>query len=482
MRLVEREFGQAYQVEMAALLARRFRVLCIVWGGLIGALFLLDWPMAWGRWGALAADQSVRLLQIVVIALFWMRARSAAAAPTNLLRHSQWLVVINAAIASALLPLAPGASNDLARIGFGFMLACLILPWTPLQAIQPGIMAWLVWALAQLLYPGDQSSSGNMLASGFSPLWFAPGLLWCWLRTTWLGKRIESSALRQHYVDFHRELFDAKKIHEALFPKERTTGFIRFTYRDQPRLGIGGDLLAAHESPDGSLNLILLDVAGDGIAAALTVHRLHGEIERLFAEDPDRRPREMIVALDRYARLTLAPHGVYATGFALRFDRLGSVGGCGAGHTPVFIRRLDGSLERLESSTWPLGASEGVCGECEEQLALLGAGDVLIAFSDGACEWRDRQGRRLGFAGAEAIVRTTRVDDPLQWPAAFLRQLQRFRGVLAEPEEDVLVAAVCVGPEATAAPTTGWRTGRVFSATARATGRTERLTRTGATP
>jgi len=478
--LVEREFGQAYETEMAALLARRFRVLCIAWGAVLAGLLVVDWPLWWGDWRPFAGNLVAHLLQLVVIVFLWRRTQSAGARATDLLRFSQWLVVINAAIAATILHAAQEHSVGLLRIGIGYLFACVILPWTPKQAIQPGVSVWLVWVLTRLLLSGESLAPAALAGDALAALQLAPGVLICWLRTTRLGKRIESAALRQHYEEFHRELFDARRLHEALFPRERTTGFIRFTYRDQPRLGIGGDLLAAHESPDGSLTLILLDVAGDGIAAALTVHRLHGEIERLFAESPDRRPRDVIAALDRYAFLTLAPHGVYATGFAMRFDRLGSVCWCGAGHAPVFIRRIDGTLERLESTSWPFGADEEMCRECEEQVMLMGAGDVLIAFSDGACEWRDRQGRRLGYDGVEAILRTTRVDDPLQWPAAFMRQLNRFRGVMGESEEDVLVAAVCIGPEAAGAPTSGWRTGRVFSAAARATGRATRSAPTGA--
>lgn len=479
MKLVEPEFGQAFEAEMSALLARRFRVLCAAWGAALGVLLIADVLLWWGQWRLLTGNAAAHGLQLTVLGVVWMKARSAGPRAEGLLRLSHWLVVINAAIGATILHAAHAQPAGLLRVGYGYLFACVILPWTPRQALHSGLVVWLACVLSRLLLEGREWRLGLLAGDALAALQLAPGLVVCWLRTTRLGRRVESAGLRRHYEEFHRDLFDARRIHEALFPRERTTGFIRFTYRDQPRLGIGGDLLAAHESPDGSLSLILLDVAGDGIAAALTVHRLHGEIERLFAEDPNRRPREMIAALDRYSRLTLAPHGVYATGFAMRFDRLGSVCWCGAGHAPVFIRRLDGTLERLESSTWPFGASEGVCGGCEEQLALLGAGDVLIAFSDGACEWRDRQGRRLGYDGAEAIVRTTRVDDPLQWPAAFLRQLSRFRGVLAEPEEDVLVAAVCVGPEASAAAATGWRTGRFLSATARVAGRTAKATRTG---
>lgn len=464
MTLVETEFGEAYQAEMAALLARRFRVLCLAWSALLALLILLDGPVRWGDWPRLIGHFAAHLLQLIVILLVWRRTRRARLVPRDLLRLSFWLVVINAVIAATILHAVQDRGVGLLRVGLGFLFACILLPWTPRQALQTAAAVWLAWVLAQLLLSSERLGLALVAADAVAAVELLPGVIICWLRTTGLGRRIESAALRQHYEQFHRELFDARRLHEALFPPPRLTGPIRFAYHDAPRLGIGGDLLAAHEAPDGSLSLVLLDVAGDGIAAALTVHRLHGEIERLFAEDPGRRPRDVIAALDRYAHLMLAPHGVYATAFALRFDHLGSVSACGAGHAPVFIRRQDGSLNRLESTTWPLGASDSLCAECEERHALIGAGEVLIAHSDGAFEWRDRHGRRLGPDGAIDIIRTTRVDDPLQWPAAFMRQLHRFRGVFGEPQHDVLVTAVCMGVEAPRR--SRFRTGRTATATA----------------
>lgn len=462
MALIEQEFGQAYQAELATLMRRRFRLLCAVWSGILIILLIADLADWWGQWWRFGAQIGAHGLQLVVIGAMWRRHEAPAVRRDELLRLSFWMVVLNAAIASVVFHLAVGEGGvGLLRVGVGYLLACLILPWTPRQALLPGAAVWLVWVLAQLGLARVEFGIGLLAMDVLAGALVVPaGLLECWIRTRAIGRRVESNSLRQHYEEFHRELFDARKMHEAIFPKPRTSGPIRFAFRDAPRLGIGGDLLAAHESPDGSLNLILLDVAGDGIAAALTVHRLHGEIERLFAESAYLRPREVIAALDRYAHLTLAPHGVFATGFAMRFEASGAVRWCGAGHAPAFIRRGDGSVTRLISTTWPLGASDCLCEECEERIEAMERDDALIAHSDGACDWRNRKGQWLGYGGVEAIVRTTRVDDALQWPEAFLRQLNTFRGWHGEPDEDVLIVAVSVGPAA--ASRTSLRTSRFF--------------------
>ncbi len=462
MAVVEREFGEAYQTELAALLRRRFRLLCAVWAGILIIMLIADLADWWGDWWRFGAYIAAHGLQLVVIGAMWRRQEGKAIKSDELLRLSFWMVVLNAAIASVVFHAVRGESGAaFLQIGLGYLLACFVLPWTPTQALQPGVAIWIVWVFAQLVFARVEIGWGLAVKDVLAGLGLVPaGLLGCWIRTQRIGKRVESTSLRQHYEEFHRELFDARKIHEAIFPRPKTTGAIRFAFRDAPRLGIGGDLLAAHESPDGSLHLIMLDVAGDGIAAALTVHRLHGEIERLFAESAHLRPRDVIAALDRYAHLTLAPHGVFATGFAMRFEESGAARWCGAGHAPAFIRHGDGSLTRLISTTWPLGASDRLCDECEERIEAMQPDDVLIAHSDGACDWRNRKGQWLGYSGAEAIVRTTGVDDPLKWPDAFLRQLNTFRGWQGEPDEDVLILAVNIG--APVISRTGLRTSRFF--------------------
>src|SRR5690606_28540475 len=97
-------------------------------------------------------------------------------------------------------------------------------------------------------------------------------------------------ALATRYGEFRRELTDARRIHESLFPKPKCEGDVHFLYLYEPMRQIGGDYLFVSCAPtdDGRremLSFVVIDVTGHGIPAALTVNRLHGELSRLFAED-----------------------------------------------------------------------------------------------------------------------------------------------------------------------------------------------------
>ena len=91
----------------------------------------------------------------------------------------------------------------------------------------------------------------------------------------------------------------------------RDDGPVRLNYVYEPMRQIGGDLLFVHPPPDamrdgsGTFSAVILDVTGHGIAAALTVNRLVGELERLFSENAAASPGDVLRGLNRYVTVTL---------------------------------------------------------------------------------------------------------------------------------------------------------------------------------
>lgn len=75
--------------------------------------------------------------------------------------------------------------------------------------------------------------------------------------------------MRGRYVEMHRELVDARRIHESLFPAPTCEGNISVRYAYEPMRQIGGDYLFCKHTlaPAGNqrLNMVMLDVTGHGI-------------------------------------------------------------------------------------------------------------------------------------------------------------------------------------------------------------------------
>lgn len=294
-------------------------------------------------------------------------------------------------------------------IGLYHLFACVCFPWTPQQAIRPIGPLLLLNAMAVLIF-GDFAPGMTAAILILSLFVAAPGIMTAWFKHSRRMDRFRIRALQTRYGQMRRELVDARRIHEALFPPPIQTGSLRFEYRYQPMLQIGGDYLYAKRcvrvgdrgevEPNAAFNVLVLDVTGHGIAAALTVNRLYGEVERLFAENPGAGPGEVLTALNRYVHLTLATHSVYVTALCVKIDEQnGKLEYASGGHPPAFLCTADGKIEQLDSTAIVLGA----CAACDfdpcVEARRFEVGDTLLAYTDGAIEARNDAGRMWGVQG-----------------------------------------------------------------------------------
>lgn len=325
------------------------------------------------------------------------------------------------------------------------LLASLFIPWTPREAVRPLIPLLALFAIITL-FLGEQSIVLRVVWVVASPLVGLPGILWCAWRASRFRDRFHSRVLRRSYREMKRELVDARRIHEDLFPAPITDGAVHFIYKYEPMRQIGGDFLYAHRFPgiDGPekepLSVVMIDVTGHGIPAALTVNRLYGELERLYAEEPDIRPGDVLAALNSYVHYTLATHSVYATALCIRVNPdLDVIEWASGGHPPAFLRSVDGRIDRLDSTAFVLGACHGNDFKDGQQSAPFKRGDTLIAYTDGAIEARDANGKMMGLEGFLRMVATIRPDagEENGWASAILRRVEQHR--FGPPADDTLI-------------------------------------------
>lgn len=311
-----------------------------------------------------------------------------------------------------------------ASIFIRHFIASLFLPWTWRESLRPVAVLYglffvlvVVYTVRAKLFPpesGDPSWLVYLIAGCsivFLPVMLLPGLGVCLWRSSRFRDRVHLGLLKGRYSEFKRELVDARRIHESLFPAPITSGAVHLRYRYEPMRQIGGDYLYARSvpSPDrtGShaLNVVLVDVTGHGITAALTVNRLHGEIDRQLGERPDATPGDLLEGLNNYLHHTLANHSVYATALCLRVvPHRNELMWASAGHPPAFLLTADGRLDRLDSTTLVLGACRGEDFPHNQQTMRFHPGDAVLAYTDGAIECRNAQGRMLGLAGIQAMI------------------------------------------------------------------------------
>ncbi|MFG0329106.1 MAG: PP2C family protein-serine/threonine phosphatase [Phycisphaerales bacterium] len=430
--LTTSDFRPEFESELDDLRRRRFVWWLTAWIGFWLLLFLAAEADGPSYVGALVAVFAWRLTKVE-----WFKRPEA---PLSLAFWSLAAVAIVVQVGGTLQIITFPSSSGLFITVFSFSVACLFIPWTPQQALRSALTLWIIWSAGVLLRRGMSAAVPTLFLLFGGACAFAPGVLYRVIALSRLGRRFEARVLDRFFESYQRELVDARQVHAAIFPEPRRDGPLRFNYRDNPRLGIGGDYLHASFDRNGALNLVLLDVAGDGIGAALTVNRLHGEIERVFAERAILRPDQIIDALDRYVRLTMSEYGQYAVAMAFRIRRNGQLEWSGAGHAPAYIRREDGSVERLISTTWTLGASDDRDSLQGVGKAALGPRDTLVAMTDGACERIGLDGDRLGFVGIERLLEELPGENSLDWPDEIIHRLE----VIAEEIDDECTEDVLV--------------------------------------
>jgi serine phosphatase RsbU (regulator of sigma subunit) len=213
---------------------------------------------------------------------------------------------------------------------------------------------------------------------------------------------------------------------------------VRFEYTYTPMRELGGDYVHFDISPDGVVHVTLLDVTGHGLPSALTVNRLYGELERIRAESPLADPGEVLSLLNRYVHLTMVKHNIFVTALCLTLDPYeGKLHWANAGHPPAFLRGANGAVTQLPATAVLLGALDSREFIADPKTMELSPGDVLVAYTDGTFEARDRNGESLGLDVLREIMSS---NPPRNWPQHIASAVARHSA--GRPEDDILIASL----------------------------------------
>lgn len=180
-----------------------------------------------------------------------------------------------------------------------------------------------------------------------------------------------------------QELDTARRIQVSLLPQRMPDipGF-EVVATSVPSRQVGGDYFDFVDLADGRLGVVVGDVSGKGIPAALLMANLQAALQGQVIH-----PGTVAQTMGRVNDLMVrsADTAMYATFFYGVLDRTtGEFTYSNAGHEPPILIRADGDLERLDVGGIPIGMLPG--GEWEEARVTIGPGDLMVLFSDGITE------------------------------------------------------------------------------------------------
>jgi sigma-B regulation protein RsbU (phosphoserine phosphatase) len=196
-----------------------------------------------------------------------------------------------------------------------------------------------------------------------------------------------------------REIEVAAAIQSHLHPQAlpEFEGF-RIAVSSSSSLQVAGDTYDVLLRND-SLIATVTDVSGKGVGAGLIAAGVHAGV-RLIADDTSELA-DLAKTVNSYLSGATADNR-FATFAMARINRDGTLKAVNAGHLPVFIRRVDGTVEDINSSGLPLGILEMARYEDEE--AWLEPGDLLFLYTDGITEAEDPQDEEFGVDRLRDVV------------------------------------------------------------------------------
>ncbi len=201
----------------------------------------------------------------------------------------------------------------------------------------------------------------------------------------------------------NRDLELAHRVQQGLLPSTppHIPGYEIFDFYEAARQ-VGGDFFGYVPLSGDRMAVVLADVSGKGVAAALLMAALSADVRYCLASEPDlgravSRINEGFLRGgwdDRFATLVvvvLAPDG-------------NAVTVCNAGHLPVFLREPDGTVRQVATDLGglPLGMATG--NEFHSCTIEMAPGAAFVLCTDGVTEAMDHEGECYGIERLEEIL------------------------------------------------------------------------------
>jgi serine phosphatase RsbU (regulator of sigma subunit) len=195
---------------------------------------------------------------------------------------------------------------------------------------------------------------------------------------------------------------------------------------------VGGDYYDFLDLGPGRVGLVLADISGKGFSAALLMASLQASLRSRSAQAGDALVHQLEETNQLLHDSSQTHH--YATLFlGVYDDASGRLHYANCGHSPPFLLRAGGEVERLTPTGMVIGLIEPW--SCETAEVALQPGDTLVVYSDGATDALADDGEDFGEARLLETLQT-HVEKPVaELLGAVVDTVRRFSG--SEQEDDL---------------------------------------------
>lgn len=269
---------------------------------------------------------------------------------------------------------------------------------------------------------------------------------------SWLYQRaLAQSALRLEAARqqimrdelLRRDLAVARELQQRLYPPPPlTNASLSIASRSEPARETSGDFYDFISLGNDRLGIVVADVTGKSIAAALVMAMSRSTLRSEATRHEN--PADVL----RYANRTLCQDNTFKQMITAFYGILDMRTLClsisNAGH-PFPVLRRDGQICEIEICGLPLGAREDAV--YEEQVVQLQPGDQLVLISDGLLEEHNRRNELFGFERMLSTIAHADARDPRQALHQIWETVSHFRDG-GEQSDDITLVVMQIAHDA----------------------------------
>jgi serine phosphatase RsbU (regulator of sigma subunit) len=255
---------------------------------------------------------------------------------------------------------------------------------------------------------------------------------------------IENAFLYEELAEQDRikhELDMARRIQEGLLPKKNPVmRGLDISGISMPAMSVGGDYFDYIPLGRKRLLVVVADVSGKGMSAALYMSKIQGMVQ--LAAHMYKTPKEMLININRRIFEGLERKSFITMILAVFDLQKKEVRICRAGHNKALIS-TNGKLHYMNAHGIGLGLERGKIfeEELQEIRKPLSKEGIFVFYSDGLTEAMDGQNNQFGEETVHSIVETSRHLRAEELQHSILSSVDKFRGG-AEPHDDLTLVVV----------------------------------------
>ncbi len=209
-----------------------------------------------------------------------------------------------------------------------------------------------------------------------------------------------------------------------------------------PAVNVGGDFFDYINTPEKHLCVVIGDVAGKGIPAALLMAMTRSMVRSSLQQadnNVDNLPKMVQSVNNSLSRENLNGKFVTALLYIIDLKEM-KIHFLSAGHTPLYIfRPRENRFQAFNEGGLPFGILEGE--QYHNAVMEIEPGDILVVYTDGITEAQDKNGQLFGYQRLQDVIRIYANQDAQTIRNAIIDAVENFAQGMAQFDDLTLVVA-----------------------------------------